>query len=351
MTVRWWFDFLTEWENAMKKMVIALALVAALAVGAVAGEPNPANADRILVFVPKATNSQFWIAIWDGAKQAAKELGYKEVKFQGAASAGDVLGQINILNDVATSRPSGILIAVNDQMALKNPVEDAIDAGVPVVTVNSGVQSEKVSAHAGTDNYNAGAMGAHTLAKLIGEKGLVMNIGIDASSETGRQRESGFRETMEKHYPEVKLLPTQHSLGDVNRAMNITSDQLTGNPDVVGIFCAQDNGGTGAAQALKQRGVKDKIKLVAFDSSPDEFLLFLDGYLDALVVQDPFMQGYQGVYAIDPVINGGQPEKKYFETMAKVVTMDNISEPEYYDVMARNPTIKDMMTKRGITSK
>jgi ribose transport system substrate-binding protein len=164
-------------------------------------------------------------------------------------------------------------------------------------------------------------------------------------------RESGFRETMEKNYPAVKILPTQHSLGDVSRAMNITSDQLTGNPDVVGIFCAQDNGGTGAAQALKQRGVKDKIKLVAFDSSPDEFMLFLDGYLDALVVQDPFMQGYEGVVALDAIINGRKLDKSFFETVAKVVTKDNITEPELYDVMARNTTIKDMMTSRGITEK
>lgn len=334
-----------------KGIVIGAALlIMALAVSAMAAE-NPANAGRTLVFVPKATNSQFWVAIWDGAKQAAKELGYKEVKFQGAASAADVTGQINIFNDVVTSKPDGVLIAVNDQRALKNPIENAVAYGVPVVTVNSGVDSEKVLAHAGTDNYNAGAMGAHTLAKLLGEKGVVINIGIDASSETGRQRESGFRETMEKNYPGIRILPTQHSMGDVNRAMNITSDQLTGNPDVTGIFCAQDNGGTGAAQALKQRGAKEGIKLVAFDSSPDEFQLFMDGYLDALVVQDPFMQGYQGVYAIDSVINGRPLDKKFFETPAKIITRENLASPEIYDIQARNPAIKDMMTKRGITRK
>lgn len=325
-------------------------LVLSLAVSGLAAE-NPANAGRTLVFVPKATNSQFWVAIWDGAKQAAKELGYKEVKFQGAASAADVTGQINIFNDVVTSKPDGILIAVNDQRALKNPIENAVAFGVPVVTVNSGVDSDKVLAHAGTDNYNAGAMGAHTLAKLLNGKGMVIDIGIDASSETGRQRENGFRETMEKNYPNIKVLPTQHSMGDVNRAMNIASDQITGNPDVNGIFCAQDNGGTGAAQALKQRGVKDRITLVSFDSSPDEFQLFMDGYLDALVVQDPFMQGYQGVYALDSIINGKPLERKFFETPAKIISKDNLTDPEIYDIQARNSAIKSMMDKRGIVRK
>ncbi|MCC8189815.1 MAG: substrate-binding domain-containing protein, partial [Planctomycetes bacterium] len=236
-----------------------------------------------------------------------------------------------------------------DQRALKNPIENAIDYGVAVVTVNSGVDSEKVRAHAGTNNYNAGAAAAHELARLIDKKGTVIDIGIDASSETGRERENGFRETMERDYPDVTVLPTQHSLGDVSRAMNITADQLTGNPEVVGIFCAQDNGGTGAAQALKQRGIKDRIKLVAFDSSPDEFQLFLEGYLDSLVVQDPFAQGYQGVYAIDAIINGQELPQRFFETPAKVITHDNLSDPEIYDIQSSNPTIKAMMEKRGIT--
>ncbi len=333
-----------------RKFWSALVLTAILAFACQAGE-NAANKDRTLVFIPKATNSQFWVAIWDGAKQAAKELGYKEVKFQGVASIADVTGQINIFNDVATSRPNGILVAVNDQKALKTPIEAAVDRGIPVVTVNSGVDSDKVSAHAATDNYVAGAMGADVLAELLGNKGTIIVLGIDASSETGRQRERGFVDTMEKKYPDVKMLPTQHSLGDVNRAMNIISDQLTGNPDVVGIWCAQDNGGTGAAQALKQRGVKDKIKLVAFDASPDEFQLFMDGFLDSLFVQYPFMQGYQVVMAIDKVINNQPLEKKFFETPAKIITKDNLSEPEIYDIMARNSATKNILDQRGIVRK
>jgi len=342
-----------------KKMVICFTLLffAGLYLFAAGGQQAPStapaagpNAGRTIVFVPKATNSQFWVAIWDGAKKAAAELGYKEVKFQGTSSSADVTGQINILSDVATSRPAGIIVAVNDAVALKAPIERAIDSGVPVVTVNAGVNSDKVPVHVATDNYNAGSMGADTLAKLIGEKGTVIFIGIDATSENGRQRESGFRDQMMK-YPNIKVLPTQHSQGDISRAMNVTNDLLTGNPDVVGIFCAQDNGGTGAAQAVKQRGLKDKIKVVAFDSSPDEFQLFLDGFMDALVVQDPFMQGYQGIYALDMVINKKPIAKNFVETKVKIVTRDNLSSPDVYDILASNPAIKDMMATKGISPK
>jgi len=130
--------------------------------------------------------------------------------------------------------------------------------------------------------------------------------------------------------------------------MNITNDLLTGNPDVVGIFTAQDNGGTGAAQALRQRGVKDRIKLVSFDSSPDEFQLFMDGFLDSLVVQDPFMQGYQGIYNLDKVINNKPIEETFVETPVKIVTRDNLTDPDVYEIMARNTPLLEVMNARGI---
>jgi len=332
-------------------MLAAVAVVLALSFGASAGEVNKANANRTLVFIPKSTNSQFWVAIWDGAKQAGRELGYKEVLFQGVASLSDVIGQINLFNDVVTSRPAGIIVAVTDSKSLKAPIEKAIDAGVPVVTVNSGIDSAKVYAHVATDNYEAGAMAADKLAELIGKKGLVADIGIDAASETGREREGGFRDRMTKAYPQVKVLPVQYSAGEVSRGMNITSDLLTGNPEIVGIFCAQDNGGTGAAQMLKQRRVKDKVKLVAFDASPDEFQLFLEGYMDGLILQDPFMQGYQGIYALDSVINKKPLPEKRFKTPTKTITKDNMTEPDTYDLLARNTVIKKVMDEKGIIRK
>lgn len=312
--------------------------------------PAGPNAGKTLVYIPKAMQSQFWIAIWDGAKKAAAELGYKEVKFQGTSNSSDITGQINIVSDVAASRPAGFIVAVNDTVALKAPIEKAIDSGVPVVTVNAGIDSSKVLIHVATDNFNAGAMGADTLAKLIGEKGTIIFLGIDATSQTGRERETGFRDQMKK-YPNIKILPTQYSEGNISKAMNVTNDLLTGNPDVVGLFAAQDNGGTGAAQAVKQRNLKNKIKVVAFDSSPDEFQLFLDGFMDALVVQDPFMQGYLGIISLDKVINKKPIDKKFVETMVKIVTRDNISNPDVYELMARNPTIKDVMTAKGISPK
>jgi ribose transport system substrate-binding protein len=343
----------------MKKsyLVMMALLTASMLCYSADFKPSPesaaANANRTLVFIPKTTNSQFWVAIWDGAKKAAKELGYKAVLFQGVATGSDVVGQLNLLNDVATSKPAGILVAAIDSKSLKEPVEKAIASGVPVVTVNSGVASDKVKVHVATDNYSAAASAADALAELMGGKGVVADIGIDAGSQTGRERENGFRETMMKKYPDIKVLPVQYSMGDVSKAMNTISDLVTGNPTISGIYCAQDAGATGVGQFLKQRGMemKNKIKFVAFDASPDEFLLALEGYIDGMIVQDPFSQGYGGVYAIDAVINGRPITQSFIATPTKLITKQNMTEPEIYDLLANNAVILKVMDAKGIKRK
>ena len=334
----------------MKKTltVFLLALMVVTAVFANGSQEASGTEARTLVFIPKTTSSQFWVNIYNGTEAAAEELGYNKVKFQGPSSGADVTGQINIFNDVVTSRPDGILIAVTDMKSLKKPIEAAIAAGVPVVTVNSGIESDLVLAHVATDNYSAGAMAADALAEMIGETGTVIDIGVDPASETGRQRENGFRDTMTASYPKIKVLPVQYACGEVSKAMNITSDLLTGNPEVVGIYSAQDAGGTGAAQVLKQRNLKDSVKIVSFDSSPDEFALFLEGNLDAMVVQDPFNQGYKGVMAMDKVLNGEISASEFIETPVKIITKDNVGEKSNYDLLASDANIKKMIEDAGI---
>ena len=313
-----------------------------------AAAPNPANAQRTLVFIPKSTNSAFWLSIYAGAQQAAKELGYKEVMFKGMPSQTEIAGQVNLVNDMVARKVNGILVAATDAKALANPVEKAIAAGVPVVTVNSGVLSDKPYAHVATNNVEAASTAADTLAKLIGEKGIVGDIGLTAGSQTGIEREEGFVKRMAEKYPNIKVLPVQYASGDVATALNIGSDILTGNPNLSAFYCSNDAIGTGIAQLMKQRGVKEKIKVVAFDASPDEFKLFMDGLLDALIVQDPFMQGYRGVYVLDQVINGKSLAQKLYPTPAKVVTKANLNTPEIYDLLTRDDTLKGILKDRKV---
>jgi ribose transport system substrate-binding protein len=290
-----------------------------------------AQSKKTLAWIPKATNSTFWLAVKRGAEKAGAELGY-DILYVGVQEQTNIAGQVNLVNDMVIRKVAGILIAATDAKALAPAVEKAIAAGVPVITLDSGVDSDKPYAYIATDNIGAARMAAEVEAKLVGGKGKVGDIGITAGSQTGREREQGFLEGMKK-YPDIRVLPVQYSGCDPAKSLNIATDFFTGNPDIAGFFGACDGGGTGSGQLVKQKGLRGKVRVVSFDTSPEELQLFKDGDIDALIVQDPFQMGYRGVYAMNKVLNGEKVEPRVVEIPAQVVTKENFNDPKIRELL------------------
>jgi ribose transport system substrate-binding protein len=306
------------------KTLRAAAAAAVMTAVAAAGFGSDAiAADKTLAWIPKSTDSSFWLAIKRGAEKAGEELGY-EVLYVGVQDQTNIPGQINLVNDMVTRRIDGILIAATDAKALSDPVTRAIEAGVPVITVDSGIDPDTSLAYIATDNIGAARLAAQTLAELIGGKGKVGDIGITAGSQTGYERENGFLEEIKNH-PDIEVLPVQYSGCSPAKALNIATDMHTGNPDLVGFYGACDGAGTGAGQLSKQKELD--LRIVAFDSSAEEFELFKEGFIDALILQDPYKMGYDGVYAMDTILKGGTVEPRTVAIPAQVVTLENMNEP------------------------
>ena len=323
---------------------MTLGLVAVVGGGLAFGgwAPWSAAAEKTAVFIPKATNSTFWLALLKGAQDAGKKLGYK-VLYQGVAEQTDIAGQVNVVNDMVSRKVSGILIAATDAKALAPAVENAIKKGVPVITVDSGVDSDAPYAYIATDNLGAARVAADTLAALINLKGVVGDIGITAGSVTGRQREDGFVSRMKEKYPGIRVVAVQYAACDPAKALNIATDMLTGNPTLNAFYGACDGAGTGAAQLVKQRQLKGKVKTVAFDVSPEEFQLFLDGYVDAMIVQDPYTMGYTGMEDLDKVVKGGHIDKKIIQIPAVVVSKANLKESKVQTLLKTYPDIAKLL--------
>jgi ribose transport system substrate-binding protein len=323
---------------------MTLVLVAVVGGGLAFGgwAPWSAGAEKTAVFIPKATNSTFWLALLKGAQDAGKKLGYK-VLYQGVAEQTDIAGQVNVVNDMVSRKVSGILIAATDAKALAPAVENAIKKGVPVITVDSGVDSDAPYAYIATDNLGAARVAADTLAALINLKGVVGDIGITAGSVTGRQREDGFVSRMKEKYPGIRVVAVQYAACDPAKALNIATDMLTGNPTLNAFYGACDGAGTGAAQLVKQRQLKGKVKTVAFDVSPEEFQLFLDGYVDAMIVQDPYTMGYTGMEDLDKVVKGGHIDKKIIQIPAVVVSKANLKESKVQSLLKSYPDIAKLL--------
>jgi ribose transport system substrate-binding protein len=218
-------------------------------------------------------------------------------------------------------------MAATDAEALIAPVEEAIAAGVPVVMVDSGINSDAPYAYIATDNVGAAADGARILAELIGESGKVGNLGILAGSHTGAQRDDGFLDEI-ANYPDITMLPTQFTGCDPAKALNAATDLLTANPDLVAFYSACGPNGLGIAQAVKAAGRSGEVVIVTFDPNPEVIPLFEDGTITAMIAQNPLEMGVQGVDAIDAVINGREIENKEVAVSVTIITQDNFDSPE-----------------------
>jgi ribose transport system substrate-binding protein len=284
--------------------------------------PAPGSKGEI-VFIPKSTSATFYLFLVKGAQDKAKELGYT-IDYQGPATEADIAAQVDLVRNIVKKKPAGILLAALDSKALIPAIEEATKAGVPVVMVDSGVDSDIPVASILTDQVKGGQMAGEQMAKLLGGKGLVADHGIQAGSVSAG-RSQGFQEAAKKGG--LTTLETQWTNADSAKSMNISTDELTAHPDLAGIFnaCAAS---VGDAQAVKAKGQAGKVKIVAFDPSPEVLPLFDDGTISAIIAQDPYQMGYQGVAALDAFKNGKPIANKNVQLAPVLITPENVKSPE-----------------------
>jgi len=275
--------------------------------------------------VPKGLTHQFWLTVKKGAEAAGQEMNVK-ITWLGPEKETDVVKQINIMEDMIGSGVNGIVMAACDQDALVDVVKRAVDKGITVVTIDSGLNSELPVSLVATDNLAGAAAAAKELARLIGNEGEVGVIPFVKGAGTSELREQGFMKGIAE-FPNIKVVAVQHCQSDVSKAMNITEDMMTSHPNLKGIFAASEPAALGAAQALDSAGKAGQVKLVAFDASDDEVSALKRGTIQALTVQNPFKMGYEGVKAAYDHIKG-KPVEKRIDTGVTLVTQENLNDPE-----------------------
>jgi ribose transport system substrate-binding protein len=284
----------------------------------------PAKSYTIAV-VPKGTAYSFWKTVKAGAEAAGTETGAK-IEWKGPAEETDVARQVAIIENFITSKVDAIVMAACDAKALVPKVKAAMEAGIPVITIDSGIDSDDALSFVATDNVKGAREGTEKLIELIGGQGQVGVIPFIKGAATSDMREQGFDEAV-KANPKVEAVKPLYSQGDAEKAMKAAENMMTSNPDLKGIFAANEPGAIGAAQAIKQRGKAGQIKLVAFDSADAEINALKEGTIQALVVQDPFKMGYQGVKLAVDAIQGKTVDKRV-DTGVTLVTMENFNDPD-----------------------
>jgi len=303
--------------------------------GAAAGpETGAAEPKKLrIAVVPKGTTHDFWLTVKAGAEQAAAEHG-AQVLWNGPSRESEIDKQIAILEDYITQGVDAIVMAACDEEALIPTVKKAREQQIPVITIDSGIKSEDALCFVATDNLAGARQAADKLAELIGGKGKVIVMPFLAGAATSEMREEGFKKQIQDHYPHIQIVQTVYSKSEVGEAMRQMEDMLTRYPDLKGVFAANEPGALGVANVLKARQLAGQIKVVAFDAAPDEIKHLREGTIQALIVQNPFKMGYEGVRLAIQAIRGEKlPESKVVDTGVAVVTLQNMDDPEIHKLL------------------
>ncbi|MBV9702454.1 MAG: substrate-binding domain-containing protein [Methylobacteriaceae bacterium] len=279
--------------------------------------------------IVKATTSEYWQWVFKGAEDAGKELGIKIDKL--GTPKDDAAGQIAVLESAAGSKPAAIVISPTIFEALGDPIAAVTKAGIPVIVIDSGAKTDKYSSFLTTNNEAGGKAAAEALAACIKERtgkmaGKVGYITAMAGHESLDSRDKGFVEGM-KAYPDITNVGNRVANNEEAEGMNFTADMLTKDPDLVGIFADNAQMGTGAGASINEQKLGSKFCLVAFDSDAGELEHLKDGSIYALIIQDPYMMGFGGVWYGYAAAHGVRLPKNV-DTGVGTVTKASMDDPK-----------------------
>lgn len=265
-------------------------------------ELNPEPGSRIAVVV-KNVKTGFWTAVKKGMDAAVKDLnekmGYKgddkiRLSFEGPADETDVESQINIIDAVLSENPSVLCLAAIDMESCTAQIEAAAENEIPVIILDSGVESDIVNIVCATDNYKAGTEAANKLAQALENKGQVAVMAHVESTETSKSREQGFKDEMEKNHPEIEIVNISHENEETSME-EMAEAVLKLYPEVKGYYCTNETAANDVLSAVESSG-KD-VKVIGFDTGKKQIEAVKNGKELGVFTQNPYGMGYATVIA------------------------------------------------------
>ena len=314
--------------------------IGALAAGLLLAPAAHAQAQPRIPIIVKDTTSFYWQIVLAGARKAGQDL-HVTVPELGAQSESDINGQISILENAVSEKPAAIVISPTQFAALGSPIDEAAKS-VKVIGIDSAANSKAFTSFLTTDNVQGGRVAADGLAAAIakqygkpeGQIALITSLPGVGSLD---QRAKGFKEELAAKYPGLKLVADKVADGQATTGLNIMTDLITANPDLRGVFASNLIMAQGAGEAIAENNAASKIKLVAFDNDDKTVKFLADGTIAALVVQDPYRMGYDGVKTA-LAASKGETVPAYVDTGVNLITKDTMNTARSQQLL--NPKVK-----------
>ena len=311
----------------MKKVLVMITIALLMLVGC--GERKEDKVAQVknkkMVLITMDSLDEHWLSVKKGAMQKAKELGGIDIVFRAPTGKVDPNEQTRMVEDAITEQADAILLAPSDSSALAPVVDRAIESNIPVVIIDSSVETKGYLTFLATDNYAAATQAADTMAMLVGEKGKIAIIMAQPGSGTAIKRTKGFTNRVKEKYPKMSIVTIQYSNGDKSLALNQATDIMTANPDLAGFYAGNEGSTVGVSRAIKEAGKTGVVKLVGFDKSADIIDGIKSGVIQASMVQNPEVMGSKAVEAAMNFLRDKSRGEIEVDTGVSVVTKENIN--------------------------
>ncbi|MEL6435339.1 MAG: substrate-binding domain-containing protein [Pseudomonadota bacterium] len=288
-----------------------------LAAIATATLASPAQAEEYGILM-KTLSNPFWGAMGEGVEEGAKSAGVKYF-LQAVESDQAAESQLNVCNTMLERQPVAMITAAINSTNLLPCLKKAQESGIKVVDLDGNLDPAILEAEniditfsIGSDNVKAGAQGAEFMVSQLGAdaEGPVLVIEGLSGNITGQKRATGFADRLAELAPGLEIVASLPGDWDRGKAANITNDILTRNPNLMGIFAANDGMALGAVESVFAAGKGGDITIIGVDGNSDAVKSINAGRLTASVAQLPFLVGKQALENVKMAAEGKDVEKQ-----------------------------------------
>jgi ribose transport system substrate-binding protein len=300
----------------MKKLLVPLAILAVVMIATSiakrrseqeavtgSGRAGTVHPDQLYVEVSALGNLDYFYDHKLGMRLAGEALGVR-TEYVGPAEY-DMPAMITAFEQTLAKKDLKGIVVVGFEPALVPIINKAVEAGVPVVTVDADLPDSKRIAFVGTGNYKAGFEGGTKLANLIGGRGKVALMTKVGQSNL-EERVRGYKDALGK-FGDISLVQIVDTQSDSVIAAQVATAVLRKNPDLAGIGCVEAAGGIGAATAVKEAGLAGKVKIVAMDRGNDVLEEIGKGVISATVAQRTALMPFYAVQILYNLNNQNIP--------------------------------------------
>jgi simple sugar transport system substrate-binding protein len=306
----------------MKHTISALAL--AVAAAAAFAAPAQAEGERFVLISHAPDSDSWWNTIRNAIAVAAEQMD-AEVEYRNPPT-GDLADMARIVQQAAASDPDGIIVTIADFNVLQGPITDAVDRGIPVITINSGTQeqSEELGAlmHVGQPEYDAGFQAGKRAAAEGVESFLCVNHYI--TNPASVERCQGFADAIGTELGDQMIDAGQ----DPGEIRNRVAAYLNSNPDTDAVLTLGPTSAHPTIAALQDAGLAGEVYFGTFDLSGEIAQALKDGVIDFAIDQQPFLQGYLPVVILTNYNRYGVLPSGHINSGPGFITAQNIEQVE-----------------------